>query len=149
MTEITVKAKRSAPIPVAAGNIFTVMDAECSLCAKGAGWIARNDGPCEFRIIPAQSGPGRGLLEHYGLDPDDPASWLYVEDGKAFASLDALIQVGLRLGGVWKALIILRLIPRSIRDWLYRLVARNRYRLFGRAELCVLPDPEIRKRLVT
>ena len=149
MTEITAQAEGSARIPDAAGNIFTVMDAECSLCAKGAGWIARNDEAYEFRIIPAQSGPGRCLLEHYGLDPDDPASWLYVEDGKAFASLDALIRVGLRLGGIWKALIILRLIPRSIRDWLYQLVARNRYRLFGRAELCALPDPEIRKRLVT
>ena len=148
MTEITARTEGLANTPSAAGNIFTVMDAECSLCAKGAGWIARNDRACEFRIMPAQSEPGRSLLVHYDLDPDDPASWLYIEDGKAFASLDALIQVGLRLGGIWKALIILRLIPSPLRDWMYRLIARNRYRLYGHTELCALPDPEIRKRLV-
>ena len=55
---------------------FSVMDASCALCAKGAKWISRGDKSGEWRIIPMQSDLGRALLVHYGLDPDDPTSWL-------------------------------------------------------------------------
>jgi hypothetical protein len=56
------------------GNVFTVMDARCALCAKGVAWIARHDHAEEFSIVPIQSELGRALLTHYGLDPDDPVS---------------------------------------------------------------------------
>ena len=131
-----------------AGEVFTVMDARCALCARGAAWIARHDGAEAFRIVPLQSAVGDALMVHYGLDPDDPASWLYVENGRAFSSLDALIRVGQRLGGVWKALVVLRALPRFLQDAAYRCVARNRYRMFGKADLCAMPDPEVQKRLL-
>jgi predicted DCC family thiol-disulfide oxidoreductase YuxK len=129
-------------------GVFTVMDAHCSLCARGATWIARNDSAEEFTIIPLQSPVGSALMRHYGLDPADPLSWLYLEDGRAYSSLDALVRVGWRLGGIWKGLVILQVLPRWLQDALYRVVARNRYRLFGTAELCSLPDPEVQKRLM-
>ncbi|GHA56384.1 membrane protein [Amylibacter ulvae] len=127
---------------------FTVMDAHCSLCAKGAAWIARNDHVGAFRIIPIQSELGKSLLGHYGLDPDDPSSWLFVENGLAYHSLDALIRVGRRLGGVWNMLVLLRVLPKSLQNGLYNFVARNRYRFFGRADLCNMPDPAVKKRLL-
>ncbi|MFT6453053.1 MAG: putative DCC family thiol-disulfide oxidoreductase YuxK [Halocynthiibacter sp.] len=126
-----------------------VMDARCSLCARGATWIARNDRKGVFRIIPLQSDLGGALMRHYGMDPADPTSWLFLNEGQAQTSLDALIGVGLRLGGIWKGLILLRILPKGLRDILYRAVARNRYRLFGTADLCALPDPEVQKRLLT
>jgi len=126
----------------------TVMDAHCSLCAHGARWIARNDRKQEFRIIPVQSPLGDALMEHYGLDPADPVSWLYLEDGGAHESLDAFIRAGMRLGGVWKVIAVLRILPRSMQDILYRAVARNRYRIFGRTDLCSLPDERVQKRLL-
>jgi predicted DCC family thiol-disulfide oxidoreductase YuxK len=132
----------------AAGSVFTVMDARCSLCARGAAWIARHDKAGAFTIIPMQSKVGHALMVHYGLDPADPASWLYVEDGRAYTSLDAFIRVGRRLGGVWKGLGILGVLPMRVQDALYGLVARNRYRLFGTTDLCTLPDPEVQKRLL-
>ena len=130
-----------------AGPRFTVMDANCSLCAKGAKWIARNDRLGVFKIVPLQSELGTALVRHYGLDPADPVSWLFVENGKAYSSLEALIRVGNALGGRWKILNLLWVIPEPLRDVLYRLVARNRYRWFGRADLCSLPDPDVRERL--
>lgn len=134
--------------PFACGPVFVVMDAHCSLCSRGAVWIARHDSACEFTIIPMQSDRGSALLDHYGLDPSDPASWLYVEDGRAFSSLDAVMRTGRRLGGIWSALVVLRILPVALQDALYRAVARNRYRIFGHADLCSLPDPEVRKRLL-
>ncbi len=130
------------------GPIFTVMDTHCALCAKGATWIARNDRADQFRIVPIQSLRGRALLIENGLDPDDPASWLYSENGVTHSALDALIAVGQRLGGIWKALIILRALPKPVRERLYHLVARWRYAWFGYADLCALPDPDVQKRLV-
>lgn len=132
----------------AAGDVFTVMDAKCALCSRGAAWIARHDKAQEFTIIPMQSEVGGALFSHYGLDPADPLSWLYVENGRAYTSLDAFIRVGGRLGGFWKSLALLRVLPVSIQDGLYGLVARNRYRLFGTTDMCALPDPEVQKRLL-
>ncbi|AZV77406.1 DUF393 domain-containing protein [Parasedimentitalea marina] len=125
-----------------------VMDAHCALCARGAKWIAHNDRNTDFKIVPLQSELGRALMTHYGMDPEDPTSWLYLTEGRGYASLDALIRVGHRLGRGWKLLAILRLIPQSLRDILYRSVARNRYRWFGTADLCNLPDAEVQKRLM-
>ena len=127
----------------------TVMDAHCALCARGAKWIAKNDREARFKIIPLQSELGRTLMWHYGMDPDDPASWLYLEDGRAYSSLDAVMRVGRRLGGVWYLLSAGRILPNFLADKLYRFVARNRYRLFGRADLCAMPDPAVRERLLT
>ncbi|WP_235862198.1 thiol-disulfide oxidoreductase DCC family protein [Roseovarius litorisediminis] len=115
---------------------------------RGARWIAHNDRRDEFRIIPMQSALGRALLLHYDLDPDDPSSWLYVERGIAFSSLDAVIRVGLQLGGIWRALTLLRIIPKGLQDRLYYFVARKRYRLSGHADLCTPPDPDVQHRLI-
>lgn len=130
------------------GDCFTVMDAHCALCAKGAKWIAHNDKAGTFKIVALQSQFGQALMIHYGLDPDDPTSWLFVEDGQPYSSLEAYIRVGNRLGGIWRILSALRIIPRPLQDILYRSIARNRYRLFGRTDLCNLPDPQIQKRLI-
>lgn len=132
-----------------AGAVFTVMDAHCSLCARGATWIARNDSQQEFTIIPLQSDVGQALSIHYGLDPSDPASWLYLEDGHAYTSLDAFIRVASRLGGWWRGLVVLRILPPSLQEFAYRWVATNRYRLFGKTDLCSLPEPEVQKRLLS
>lgn len=130
------------------GEVFTVIDAQCSLCARGATWIARHDGLNEFTFIPIQSAVGRALLIHYGLDPDDPTTWLYVEEGTAYSSLDAFIRANVRLGGVWRVVQVLRILPKPARDFLYRFVARNRFRFFGSTDLCTLPDLEVQKRLL-
>jgi predicted DCC family thiol-disulfide oxidoreductase YuxK len=132
----------------AAGNLITVMDARCSLCARGAAWIARNDMAQEFTIVPLQSDVGGALMKHYGLDPADPTSWLYLENGRAYSSLEAFIRVGHRLGGRWKCLCVLRILPASAQDILYRAVARNRYRLFGTTDLCSLPNADVQQRLL-
>lgn len=135
-----------AGLPV--GEVFAVMDAQCALCARGAAWIARHDRRGEFAIIPVQSAAGAALMRHYGLDPADPLSWLFLEDGRAYGSLDALIRVGARLGGRWRMLALSRILPHRLGDRLYRWVARNRYQWFGRADLCALPDPPVQKRLL-
>ncbi len=133
---------------VADAGPLTVMDAQCGLCARGARWIARNDASGAFHIIPLQSERGEALMRHYGLDPNDPLSWLLIEEGRAYTSLDAVIRTGRLLGGKWHALSVMRVMPRRFQDWLYGIVARNRYKVMGRGDLCAMPDPDVQARLL-
>ncbi len=125
-----------------------VMDGSCALCTATARWIARRDWNGAFRIARAQGEVGGPLLRHYGLDPADPDSWLYIETGQVYTSLDAVLRIGARLGGIGWLLQPLRVLPTPAGHWLYRCVARNRYRVFGRTDMCAVPDPALRYRLI-
>ena len=124
-----------------------IMDGDCALCASGARVIAWLDRERVFRIGRTQSGIGGALVRHYGLEPEDPETWLYIEEGRAWSGMEAIIRIGARLGGLGRLLGIMRLCPRAEREWLYRRIAHNRYRL-GRTDMCASPDPEVRARLL-
>ena len=126
---------------------IAVMDGTCSLCSWGARTIARHDRDGTFRICPVQSPTGTSLVTHYGLAPDDPETWLLLENGKAWSGMEAVIRIGARLGGVARIAGAMRLLPGPAREWVYRRVARNRYR-FGQTDMCTLPDPELTRRLM-
>ncbi|MCB2117552.1 MAG: DUF393 domain-containing protein [Rhodobacteraceae bacterium] len=125
------------------------MDGDCALCSFGARMIDRLDRSGEIRICPVATPLGRAMLRHYGLDPDDPESWLFLDGGRVRCDFDAMAHVGLRSGGWGRLLGLLRLIPRPLRDGLYRRIARSRYALFGRSDLCALAGPRLRARLMT
>lgn len=127
---------------------LAVMDGECALCCRGARIIHRADKSGDIRIAAAGSPLGRALLAHFGMSPDDPESWLYLEDGRAWNGLDGIARVGARCGGPLALIRALMILPRPFRDWLYARVARNRIAVFGRAELCAVPDPGLRARII-
>lgn len=125
-----------------------VMDGECALCSWGARMIHRHDRAGSVRICPSQSGLGGALLRHYGLRAEDPATWMFIDEGIGYRGADAVIRLGRRIGGWGRLAAGLAILPRPLREWLYRRLARNRYRLFGRADLCALPDPGFQRRLL-
>ncbi|WP_341477154.1 DUF393 domain-containing protein [Shimia abyssi] len=127
---------------------IAVMDAECAVCSWGARMIHRLDKTGTVRICPIQTPLGRALLTHYGLDPSDPSTWLFLHDGAAHIDFDGVIHAGRHFGGLGTLTNTLRLFPRPMRDWLYQRLARNRYALFGHADMCALPDPAFQKRLM-
>jgi predicted DCC family thiol-disulfide oxidoreductase YuxK len=87
-----------------------------------------------------QSASGRQLLKANGIDPDDPATFLLLEQGRAYTDTDAALRVISRFGFSWRVFSrICSLIPRSLRNPFYRLIARNRYRWFGKRDVCFLP----------
>ncbi|SDY93237.1 thiol-disulfide oxidoreductase DCC family protein [Citreimonas salinaria] len=125
-----------------------IMDGDCALCSWGARTIARLDRQGEFRICPLQSSTGTALARHYGLEPRDPETWLFIDQGQAWSGMEAIIRIGERLGKVGRLASPMRVLPKGLREWLYRRIAHNRYR-FGRSDMCALPDPELRRRLLT
>lgn len=123
-----------------------VFDGVCVLCSSGASWIMRRDPAARIAFTSAQGPIGQALYRHYGLALDD--TYLFLADGRVYGLSEGYFRVARVLGGWWRSAGVLRLIPRPLRDAAYRLVARNRYRWFGKAEACALLTPEQRSRLL-
>jgi predicted DCC family thiol-disulfide oxidoreductase YuxK len=117
-----------------------VFDGMCHVCTGGVRFVRwlRVDPP--FQLIPMQSVAGRAILVDHGIDPEDPTTFLVLDQGERYTESEASIHVIAALGGLWRVVHIARLVPRSWRDALYRLLARNRYRWFGRRGACYLPQ---------
>ena len=131
-----------------AGGPIILFDGECVLCSAHAQFVLRYDRRAHFRFAAIQGAVGTQLCQRFGIDPHDPATMLVVEGDRALRDSDAVLAIVHGLGWPWRAAGLLRLVPRPARDRLYRLVARNRYRLFGRRETCWRPRPEHRHRLL-
>ncbi len=124
------------------GQAVIVFDGVCVLCSGWVGFLLKRDRRQRYRFAAMQTPAGRRLLQAHGLDPDDPLSFLLVEDGIARTNSDAIVAVLAGLGGPWRVASALRWAPRALRDRAYRWLARNRYRWFGKKALCYLPTPE-------
>ena len=116
-----------------------VYDGYCHLCSGWVRFHAQNPLEPPFALVAMQSDAGRILLRDHGIDPDNPVSFLVLDRGRRLTESDAALHVVTELGGAWQLFGIARVIPRICRDALYRLVARNRYRWFGKRATCYLP----------
>src|SRR3569623_2737377 len=125
-----------------------VFDGVCVLCNGWVRFLLRHDRAGRYRFAAMQSATGATLLGDHGLDPHDPSSFLLLENGVAFCDSDAILRVLAGLGGVWRLARAGRLVPRWLRDPAYRVLARHRYRIFGRHDACLLPDPAFSERFL-
>jgi predicted DCC family thiol-disulfide oxidoreductase YuxK len=123
-------------------DAILVYDGVCLLCSRWVRFVLARDRTARYRFASMQSAHGRALLREHGLDPDDPNSLLLLERGRASTDSDAILRVLDGFGGAWRAMRLLRLVPRRLRDPAYRWLARHRYRWFGRSDTCWLPAPE-------
>ena len=132
-----------------ADDAIIVFDGVCVLCSRWTRFVLRFDRARHFRLAAMQTQAGRDLLRGNGLDPDDPSTFVVIDDGKAYTESTALLQVLSRFAWPWRLIAaMLRVLPRSLRDAGYRMIARNRYQWFGRTALCVVPVPEQRTRFI-
>lgn len=125
-----------------------LFDGVCVLCNRWAQFVARHDHARTFRLATAQSDLGQRIYRQLGLSPVTFDTLVVHLDGRYHLETDAIITVLTRFGGFWRAAALLRLIPKPARDWAYRHLARNRYKWFGRHEVCPLPTPDLMARLL-
>lgn len=133
------------PLPSGNGPVV-VFDGICVLCNGWVRFLLKRDRG-RYRFAAMQSESGRALLSAHGLDADDPSSFLLVEDGRAWTDTDAIRRVLSGLGGAWRIAALIVLVPHLLRDPLYRVIARNRYRWFG-TTACTVPTEAQRNRFV-
>lgn len=125
-----------------------VFDGVCNLCAHSVKFNLSHEENQILRFAPLQSPAGERLMKVLGFDPNDAKTFVLIADGRAYVRSDAAIRVSRYLSGAWKLLWVLKIIPRPVRDWAYDVVAKNRYRWFGRMESCMVPTPELRSRFI-
>ena len=128
---------------------IVLFDGVCNLCEATVRFVIERDPAGRFRFAPLQSPLGRALLLHHGYDPDAIAAVVLVDgDGAHDRSTAALrLVAGLRAPWSWLAPPLL-LVPRRLRDAVYRWIAGRRYRWFGRRAECLVPTPELRARFL-
>lgn len=125
-----------------------VFDSACVLCSANARFILRNDQRGHFRLASMQGEAGAALYRRFGIDPADPETLILVEGDRVRRDSDAVLAIWSGLGWPWRAAAAARIVPAALRDPIYRWVARNRYRWFGRRETCWLPGPEAADRFL-
>lgn len=126
-----------------------VFDGVCNLCNGTVQFVLKRDAGGLFRFASVQGEAGAALVRAAGYDPDNPSTFLLVEEGEAHEKSDAVIRILKKLKTPWPAIgAVFAFVPRFLRNPVYSLVARNRYRLFGRREHCMVPAPEVRARFL-
>jgi predicted DCC family thiol-disulfide oxidoreductase YuxK len=125
-----------------------LFDGVCNLCSALVQFVIRHDPVGKFRFAAIQSEIGREIFQSHGLDPADLQTFVFISDGRMFRRSDAAIEVVSRFGGVWRLFRVFQFVPRVVRDLIYSTIARNRYRWFGRKEVCMIPTPEIKERFL-
>jgi predicted DCC family thiol-disulfide oxidoreductase YuxK len=122
-------------------------DGVCVFCSRWVRFVAVRDVKRRFRFTAIQSGYGTRLAQAFGIDPKDPDTNAVIHDGVAHFKSDAALTVlsNLPRRGWVRAL---RVVPKPLRDAVYNLIARNRYRIFGKYEACFVPDAELKARVL-
>lgn len=129
-------------------NGIVLYDGVCVLCSGWMRFVLDRDVNRRFRFTPVQSDYGRALALALKIDPDDPDTNAVVWNGMAYRRSDAALTVVSQLSG-WGWVRGLRIVPRFLRDAVYRLVARTRYRVWGRHAVCDLGGARYTDRVIT
>ncbi len=125
-----------------------VFDGECVLCSGFFRFVLRHDKARKFRFVVAQSDLGARLYTELGLPTDDYQTNLVFTCGKVHTKANAFAAAMRELGWPWRVLSILRYVPDILKNPIYDRIARNRYKIFGRHDQCVMPDPHLHARFL-
>ena len=125
-----------------------LFDGVCNLCNGSVNFILARDPREVFLFSPVQSAFADDLLKKHGLQGIGNDSFVLVKNGTCYLRSDAALQISREMKGLWPLLYGLRIVPKFLRDFAYNLVARNRYKLFGRKQSCMVPTPALKRRFI-
>ena len=129
-------------------SAVVLFDGVCNFCNSSINFIIEHDKKNYFKFAPLQSEIAQKLLKENNLDSPDIDSVILIEDGTVFTHSTAALKIARGLGGIWSVGYVFIIIPKFIRDFFYKLFAKNRYRLFGKKDACMMPTPEIRAKFL-
>jgi len=121
-----------------------LFDGVCNLCSGVVQFIIKHDPKKQFRFASLQSKFGEEVMKHFGLPVNQYNSFILLKDGKIYTRSAGALKVAKKLKGLYPLLYAFIIVPRFIRDAVYNLVARKRYKWFGKKEICWIPTPELK-----
>jgi predicted DCC family thiol-disulfide oxidoreductase YuxK len=125
-----------------------IFDGYCNFCSRSVLFIIRRDKKGYFTFAASQTATGQNIIEQYRLGELAQHSIVLIADGNVYRKSTAALRISRHLGGAWRLFYVCMIIPGSFRDFIYDLIARNRYRLFGMSDRCFVPEPGIRERFL-
>jgi len=130
-------------------DAVVLFDGVCLLCQGAVKFIIKHDPGAHFKFASLQSDVGRRILQQYGRATDEPMNTMFLlERESLYTRSSAALKIAKRLEFPWPLLYALFIVPRCLRDVVYRWVANNRYRWFGQSDTCMLPDKRIKERFL-
>ena len=131
------------------GKKIILFDGVCNLCNGAIQFIIKRDKKDVFRYAALQSELGERLVKERSIDTSKVDSFVLIEPGTAYyIKSSAALEIANNFSGLWKLTQIFKWIPESIRNSIYDLVARNRYKWFGRKDQCMIPTPELQAKFL-
>jgi len=125
-----------------------LFDGVCNYCNAMVNFIIRQDKKNVFLFAPLQSMAGQTLLTHFNIQATQLDSMVVIDDGKVYTKSTAALILWYKLPYYWKWFQIFWILPKSLRDGLYTIIAKNRYKWFGKKEECMVPSPEVKRRFL-
>ncbi|MEM0992612.1 MAG: thiol-disulfide oxidoreductase DCC family protein [Bacteroidota bacterium] len=126
-----------------------LFDGVCNLCNGTVQWILERDAAARFRFASLQSTVGQQLLAQHGLTDPNLDSIVMIAGERIYTHSDVPLEIAKQLGGFWQMGYVFKIVPRFVRDAVYRFIAKNRYRWFGKQEeSCWLPQPKWKARFL-
>ncbi len=129
-------------------NSIILFDGVCNLCNNSVHFIIKRDKKKRFLFTSLQSDAARDILLQFQLKNSEMDSILFIENGKIYQKSDAILKIVKHLNGMWKISYGFIIIPKFIRDYVYIIIAKNRYRWFGKREVCMIPTKELQMRFL-
>lgn len=124
-----------------------LFDGVCNLCNGSVNWVIDHDKKNLFHFTALQSAFAKKRLQEIG-HADYMDSIVLDDDGQIFTESDAVIRILKHLGGVYSLAVIFLIVPKFIRDFFYRVIAKNRYKWFGKQDVCRIPTPELKAKFL-
>jgi predicted DCC family thiol-disulfide oxidoreductase YuxK len=130
-----------------------LFDGVCNFCNASINFVIDRDSKGIFKFATLQSEVGQELLKKFSLQTSDSESRTFdsivaIEGDKVYQKSDAALEIARRMNGIWKIFYVFKIIPSFLRNPIYDLVAKNRYRIFGRTDACRIPTPELKTRFL-
>ena len=125
-----------------------LFDGVCNLCNSSVNFIIDHDKRNDFRFASLQSEAGQDLLKKFHLNVKDFDSIILVENGKHYERSSAVLKIVKKFPGLWKLLYLFIIVPKPLRDFVYDIIADNRYKWFGKKESCRVPTPELKEKFL-
>ena len=126
-----------------------LFDGVCNLCNSSIQFVIKHDKKNRYKFAALQSDVAKMLLNERGIDSSQIDSIVLIDPNTAYyIKSSAALEIGKSFGGGWRLLSIFEWVPRPIRDWIYDLIAKNRYSWFGKQNDCMIPTPELKAKFL-
>lgn len=126
-----------------------LFDGVCNLCNSAIQFVIKHDKKNIYKFAALQSDVAKLLLNERGIDSSQIDSIILIDPNIAYYTKSAAaLEIGKSFGGGWRLLGVFRWVPKPIRDWVYDLVAKNRYSWFGKQNECMIPSPELKAKFL-